>query len=139
MFFPCFGAFWLVFFVFFWLNNRVFQEKYSGNTAAAAAANLEATFVNLLKKNSSRSCSVNFYEFGRPLKKVKKNRIESKKSQTTTEMPSLLRGQRNVAIVLWSKKICGKFSAIENTRRFLRRLMPEQVLLINPPSSLVNY
>ena len=32
VFFPCFGAFWLVFFVFFWLNNRVFQEKYSGNT-----------------------------------------------------------------------------------------------------------
>ena len=34
MFFPCFGAFLLVFFVYFWLNNRVFQEKISGNTGS---------------------------------------------------------------------------------------------------------
>ena len=32
VFFPCFGAFYLVLFVFFWSDIRVFQEKSSGNT-----------------------------------------------------------------------------------------------------------
>ena len=33
VFFPCFLAFFLVFFVFFWSDIRVFQEKISANTA----------------------------------------------------------------------------------------------------------
>ena len=33
VFFPCFGAFYLVLFVFFWSDIRVFQEKSSDNTA----------------------------------------------------------------------------------------------------------
>ena len=52
VFFPCFGAFYLVLFVFFWSDIRVFQEKSSGNTGFQVQNNNKTkTFRNPNVKN----------------------------------------------------------------------------------------